>query len=107
MKLRNALWVVAIMVVFSLASCASSGKQFDTTHVLDVRKGAQDKAQIRAWFGEPHTVQPIAGSKSKCMERWIYTHAYSSWGGAKTKSETLVVDFNKKGKVCDNAYLEQ
>jgi outer membrane protein assembly factor BamE (lipoprotein component of BamABCDE complex) len=107
MKLRNTFWVAAIIMLFSLVSCASSGKQFDTSHVLDVRKGGQDRPQIRAWFGEPHTVQALKGSKGGCVERWIYSHSYSSWGGAKTKSETLMVDFNKKGKVCDNAYLEQ
>lgn len=107
MKVQNVLKIVAVVAVLALVSCASAGKQFDTTHVNDIKKGSQDKDQIRAWFGEPYRVQAISGSPLGCVERWTYTHAFSSFGGTKTKTETLVVDFNKRGKVCDNAYLEQ
>jgi outer membrane protein assembly factor BamE (lipoprotein component of BamABCDE complex) len=106
-KVQNVLQVVAVVAVLALVSCASAGRQFDTTHVYDIKKGTQDKDQIRAWFGEPYRVQAVSGSPLRCVERWTYTHAFSSWGGTKTKTETLVVDFNKSGKVCDNAYLEQ
>jgi len=104
MKVWNALRIVAVL---ALASCASVGNKFDTTHVNDIKKGVQDKGQIRAWFGEPYRVQPVTGSPAGCVERWTYTHAFSSYGGAKTKTETLVVDFNPSGKVCDEAYVEQ
>lgn len=107
MKAQNVLKIVAVVAVLALLSCASAGKQFDTSHVNDIKKGSQDKDQIRAWFGEPYRVQAISGSPLGCVVRWTYTHAFSSFGGAKTKTETLVVDFNKSGKVCDNAYLEQ
>src|ERR1700690_574402 len=107
MKIQNVFRIVVVVAVFALVSCASAGKQFDTTHVNDIKKGSQDKGQIRSWFGEPHSVQAISSTPLGCTERWIYTHAFSSWGGTKTKTETLVVDFNKNGKVCDNAYLEQ
>jgi outer membrane protein assembly factor BamE (lipoprotein component of BamABCDE complex) len=107
MKAMNILQAVAIVAVLTLVSCASAGKQFDTTHVNDIKKGAQSKDQIRAWFGEPYRVQTISGSPFGCLERWTYTHAFSSWGGTKTQTETLVVDFNESGNVCDNSYLEQ
>jgi outer membrane protein assembly factor BamE (lipoprotein component of BamABCDE complex) len=90
-----------------LAACATAGREFDRTHVNDVKTKVQDKDQIRTWFGEPFRVQPLIGSAIGCMERWTYVHAFSSFGGAKTTSASLVVDFDKNGKVCDHAYVEQ
>ena len=107
MRIENAFRAAAFGAVLALAACATAGTPFDTAHVGDVRKGVQDRTQIRAWFGEPHQVQAVSGSPLGCIERWTYTHAYSSYGGAKTKTETLVVDFNPSGKVCDSAYVEQ
>jgi len=101
---RLALISAAIIVA---VSCAGGGRKWDTTHAGDVQTGVQDKAQIRAWFGEPYQTTPIAQHPSGCTERWTYTHAWSNWGGAQTTSETLVVDFDANGIVCDHAYLKQ
>lgn len=88
-----------------MAACATVGKKFDTTHVNDIVKGRQTKQQIQAWFGAPsQTVSPLSGHPAGCVERWIWTYAHSTSGGRHTVSESLVVDFNKAGKVCDHAY---
>ena len=36
----------------ALAGCASSGRQFDATHVNEIENGKQDKATVLAWFGD-------------------------------------------------------
>ena len=101
---RICLLAVAAMVIFA---CASAGKQFDRTHVNDIKKGVHTKVHIREWFGEPYQVTaPLQGHPAGCVERWTYVHAYSSYGGTKTVSAALVVDFDGNGKVCDNAYSE-
>lgn len=101
---RSFLVVITAVI---LAACATSGKQFDRTHIHDVKKGAQNKEQIRSWFGEPYQVTTLAsGQPGGCVERWTYVHAYASHGGAKATSAALVVDFDKNNKVCDTAYSE-
>ena len=78
MTVQRALWAVAVVVVCALVSCATVGREFDRTHISDIKAGAQDKNQIRGWFGEPNKVQSITGSPAGCMERWTYVHAHSS-----------------------------
>ena len=98
---------LAVITAVVLAACATSGKQFDRTHIHDVKKGAQNKEQIRSWFGEPYQVTTLgSGQPGGCVERWTYVHAYASHGGAKATSAALVVDFDKNNKVCDTAYSE-
>jgi outer membrane protein assembly factor BamE (lipoprotein component of BamABCDE complex) len=98
---------LAIMVVGAACAlgCATVGKQFDTTHVNDIKKGEDDKAKIKGWFGEPHTTAPVTNSAAGCVERWQWTYAHSVAGGS-TVADSLVVDFDKDGKVCDNAYSQ-
>jgi outer membrane protein assembly factor BamE (lipoprotein component of BamABCDE complex) len=103
--IRSTLFL--LLSALLLAACATAGRQFDRTHVNDVKKGVQTKEQIRAWFGEPYQVTaPLSGHPAGCVERWTYVHAYASYGGMKSTSASLVVDFDKKGKVCDHAYSE-
>jgi outer membrane protein assembly factor BamE (lipoprotein component of BamABCDE complex) len=107
MKTRATVRSLLIVAALMLFACATAGKQFDRTHVHDIQKGVHTKAQIRQWFGEPYQVQtPLTGHPAGCVERWTYVHAFSSYGGTKTKSASLVVDFDSEGKVCDNAYTE-
>jgi outer membrane protein assembly factor BamE (lipoprotein component of BamABCDE complex) len=101
--MRNFIRVLAVCFAITGAGCATVGRQFDTTHVNDIRKGAQDKAQIRAWFGEPYQTAPLQGNPAGCVERWQWTHAHSVAGG-RTESQVLIVDFDAAGKVCDNAF---
>lgn len=100
--------VIALCLIFGLvAACATAGRQFDRTHVNDIKKGVHNKETIRNWFGEPYQVtSPLQGHPAGCVERWLYVHAYSSHGGRKTESASLVVDFDRAGKVCDNAFSE-
>lgn len=102
------VFVCALVAVLCLGllACAGAGRQFDRTHVTDIRKGVQDEDQIRAWFGSPVRVEALSGHPAGCAKRWTYVHAFSSYGGAKTSSKSLVVDFDADGLVCDHAYVE-
>jgi hypothetical protein len=98
--------VSSLVLLAALVGCATVGKEFDTTHVNDIQKSSHDKAQIQAWFGEPHTkVSPLKDHPAGCVERWQWTYAHSVAGGD-TVSDALVVDFDQQGKVCDNAYSQ-
>ena len=106
MKRRSAIAASVLTVVLGLAACGSAGRQWDTTHANEVQKGVHTQQDVRAWFGEPYTIEPVAGSPLGCVQRWTYTYASSVAGGT-TVSDTLVVDFDPQGLVCDNAYLHQ
>lgn len=96
-------WAVLGLICI-LAACATVGRKFDTAHVNDIAKGVQDKQLILQWFGPPsQTTSPLTGHPAGCVERWQWTYAHSVAGG-KTVSESLVVDFDPAGKVCDNAF---
>lgn len=98
---------IVLIVVCVFAGCASSGRQFDTTHVYDIKQGIQDKATILTWFGEPVSKVSLTGSPMGCVERWTYVYAHAVGFGKVTESHSLVVDFNADGKVCDSAYFRQ
>jgi hypothetical protein len=88
-----------------LFGCATVGAKFDTTHVNDIKKGEQDKAAMAAWFGQPHQTVRLSAHPAGCVERWQWTYAHSVAGGS-TVADSLVVDFDNAGKVCDNAYSQ-
>ncbi len=98
------IWFVVALAFAVAAGCASSGRQFDTTHVNEIQVGAQDKSQIIKWFGEPFSRVNLGENPKNCAERWTWVHAKAVGFGSVTKSESLVVDFNSDGKVCDNAF---
>jgi outer membrane protein assembly factor BamE (lipoprotein component of BamABCDE complex) len=100
-------WSSVLALSATLAACASVGRDFDRTHVNDIKKGVHDKEQIRAWFGEPLRTATVPAGGTGCNERWIYNYAKSTWGGRKTEGATLTVGFDTKGKVCVAAYVEQ
>ena len=93
-----------LVAVLGLAACGSAGRQWDTTHANDVQKGVHTQQDIQAWFGVPYTTVPVNGSPIGCVQRWTYLYSFSVAGG-QTVTDTLVVDFDAEGKVCDNAYL--
>lgn len=107
MKKWKIMWLLLALMIIAFVACATAGKQFDRTHINDIKKGVQTKEQIRAWFGEPYQVtKPLTGHPAGCVERWTFVHAYSSYGGTRTESSALIVDFDKDGRVCDHAYSE-
>jgi len=99
--------IASIASAMLVLACAGAGRKWDTTHANDVQTGVHDKAQVRSWFGEPYQTTALTGHPAGCSERWTYTHAWSNWGGAETTADTLVVDFDGKGVVCDHAYVKQ
>jgi outer membrane protein assembly factor BamE (lipoprotein component of BamABCDE complex) len=109
MKMIKKMVVVSVMLMVAVcfAGCASSGRQFDTTHVNDIKKGVHGKADILAWFGEPSSKVTLTDNSMKCVERWTYVYAHAVGFGKVTESHSLVVDFDANGKVCDNAYVKQ
>jgi outer membrane protein assembly factor BamE (lipoprotein component of BamABCDE complex) len=109
MMIMKKIIVVSVMLMLAafLAGCASSGRQFNTTKVNDIKKGVHDKTDILAWFGEPFSKVALTGSSMKCIERWTYVYAHAVGFGTVTESHSLVVDFDATGKVCDSAYVKQ
>jgi len=94
-----------LFLVLVFVACASAGKPIDKTHMGEIAKGAQTKAQIRQWFGEPYTVKTgLTGHPGGCIERWTYEYAKARGFGNVTYSEVLVIDFDAGEKVCDHAY---
>ena len=104
---RSFRFLLLSAFVVIAVSCAGAGKKWDTTHVNDIQNGVHDKAQIKAWFGEPYQVTHLAQHPMNCTERWTYMHAWANWGGAQTTSNALVVDFDDNGIVCEHAYVNQ
>ena len=113
------------MLVLSVAllACApkprdrvmTHGRDFDRTHVNDIKIGVHDKARIRDWFGEPYHMTETnvsAGKNPGCTERWMYTYSISrtetngSHMEVKTNQSNLIVGFDKKGKACMSTYSE-
>lgn len=104
---KAACWFLVLAVVVALGACATAGKKFDRAHINDIQKGVQSREQIQEWFGKPYQVaKPLQENPAGCVERWTFVHAYASFGGTKTTSAALVVDFDKAGRVCDHAYTE-
>ncbi len=112
-KLRGILVVTSLLTLGALGctATASAGQPFDPTHVNEIQKGTHDKAQIQAWFGQPFkVVAPLQGNPAGCVERWLYVHSVASATGATVtaqKTNTLVVDFDAAGKVCDKAFVSK
>jgi hypothetical protein len=100
--LARLLFVGAAVAV---AACASAGVRIERTHLGDIETGSQSQAQIREWFGEPYSqTVGLTGHPSGCVERWTYEFAKAQGFGKVTYSETLVIDFDAKGMVCDHAF---
>lgn len=94
-----------LVLVLIITACASAGNRIDRTHIDDVKNGVQNKARIRAWFGEPYTIKPgLIGHPGGCVERWTFEYAKAKGFGKVTYSEILIVDFDTEGKVCDHAF---
>ncbi len=101
-KIATSITLFAVGVL--LFGCASSGRQFNTTHVNDIQVNVQDKQTIMDWFGEPMQKTTLTNNPKGCVERWTYTYAKAVGFGTVTESHALVVDFDANGKVCDQAY---
>jgi len=98
---------VVLLAALAAAACATVGKDFDRTHVNDIKPKVHDKAQITAWFGAPTRVTTSTGGASGCNEMWIYQYGRSTHGGARTTAAALAVLFDRDGKVCESSYSEQ
>ena len=96
-----------LTLALAVAACATSGKDFDRTHVNDIKPKVHDKNQITEWFGKPTQVNRTSGGPGGCNEMWIYQYARSTHGGARTKAAALAVLFDGQGKVCESSYSEQ
>lgn len=106
MKRSHGLTVLLGLTLFGLIACATIGKDFDRTHVNDIKKGVHDKAQVKSWFGAPYQVTTASSDASGCTETWTYQYAHATHGGRKVTSAALVVTFDKNSKVCTSAYSE-
>lgn len=98
---------LALPLLLFVAACASSGKNFDESKVGNIKNGVTTKAEIEQWFGKPGGISGLNGTTNGAVQRYTYSYAYSSHGGSRTTSKALVVDFNDKDVVVDNAYSSQ
>ena len=89
------------------AACASSGRNFDGSKVTNIKNGQTTKAEIEQWFGKPGSVAGLTGTTNGAVQRYTYSYGRSTHGGANTTAKALVVDFNDKDIVVDNAYSSQ
>jgi len=103
MRCRILRIIAMVLFVFAVAACTTAGQKFDSKKTPEIRIGVHDKDDIRDWFGEPLSVEPLTNSARGCVERWTYAHS-SDLAGMFEKSHNLVVDFYATGKVCDHAY---
>lgn len=87
------------------SSCTTTlGRNFDTTHVDDIKTGIHTKENIREWFGEPYSTGAADSELRQfgCVDGWIYLYSVGSIGGGNAKS--LAVYFDSEGKVCSQGY---
>lgn len=92
---------VVVLVVLGLSLAACAGRNFETTHVSELKKGVQDKATVTEWFGKPYSiVSPLIDNKDGCVESWNYTYVTGGFYGAGAEQKSLTILFDKDGKVC-------
>ena len=97
-------YLIVLLVLF-VGACATAGNKVDRTHIGDIKDGVQGKATVKKWFGEPHSIKTgLIGHPRGCTERWTYEYAKARGFGTVTYSEILVIDFDRKGVVCDHAF---
>jgi outer membrane protein assembly factor BamE (lipoprotein component of BamABCDE complex) len=95
-----------------MAGCASGsarsvGRMIDTTHVKDIQQG-QSKEQIRAWFGAPYSTNVSEKQDNQGRpqaESWTYFYGWSD--GSSSKSKTLIVVFDRNGRVIERAFNQK
>jgi outer membrane protein assembly factor BamE (lipoprotein component of BamABCDE complex) len=100
--------LLTALLASTIISCASAGTKLDRTHLGDIEEGVQSKQQIREWFGEPYrVVRGLQGHLKGCVDRWFFEYAKARGrAGTVTYQETLVVDFDTEGIVCDHAFSQ-
>lgn len=114
--MRNAiLWkhLILWLCVIIMAGCVSGGRgrsvgrMIDTSRIKDLQKG-QGKEQIHKWFGAPYSIS-VSEEKDNHgrpqAESWIYSYGWSNVGS--TKSQTLIVVFDRKGEVIECRFSEK
>jgi hypothetical protein len=100
--------LLTALLASTIVSCASAGRKLDRTHLGEIQEGVQSKQQIREWFGEPYReLRGLHGHLKGCVDRWLFEYAEAQGrAGTVTYTETLVVDFDAKGIVCDHAFAK-
>ncbi|HZN40116.1 MAG TPA: hypothetical protein VFD82_15020 [Planctomycetota bacterium] len=102
--MRRRLISVACLM---LAGCASAGRDFDETKVPNIKVGTTTRVEIEQWFGLPVNRTSLSGQPNGAVMRYTYTYARATWGGASSSGKALIVDFDQKDVVVDQAYSSQ
>lgn len=96
-KFWMGVFVVAVIVA-SMASCATVGREFPESQVSEIQIGETTQTQIRDMFGTPWRVGVEDGQPT-----WTYgRYHYKLFGQANTKD--LVIRFNEKGVVVSYSF---
>ena len=92
------LKITALVVILTLAGCATVGRDFATHNVDEITVGETTRADIQALFGEPWRTGVEDGKRT-----WTYgKYRWSAFGDAETTD--LVVRFNEDGTVSSYVY---
>ena len=101
MKQKRRPLVAAILLAalsLSLGACFTVGKSFPKYAVPDIRTGETTQNQVQKMLGPPWRTGLDDGDRT-----WTYGHyRYSLFG--RTKTEDLVIRFNKEGIVSSYTY---
>ena len=106
-------YLLLLASVALVCSCASVGKNFDSTKVSQIIKGQTTEAELVKMFGPPS--QRAINSESGTALTWLYSEARVKGesfipiagafvGGATSRTKTLIVSLDRAGKVSSYTY---
>jgi len=99
--------IIGFVILGSLLNgCATVGTDFDATRTSEIVRGETNQRQIENMFGHPTRIQNVSGLPNGAVERYTYQYGHASWGGLKSESKALVVDFDSNKVVVDYSYAE-
>lgn len=105
--------LIVLIAASLLCGCASTGNNFDSRKISDIKKGETTKDQLIQMFGQP--AQRGMNSEGGTTMVWMYTEATIKGatfvpivglfaGGADTKNKMLTVRLNSTNTVASYDY---
>lgn len=92
MKKVLRFFLLGLVCVVVVSGCGTVGKNFDTSHIKDIKNQATTKTEILDWFGTPYKEGTENGSL-------MWTYQFDKYLAGSTESRDLVILFNDKNLV--------
>ncbi len=89
---RSLHFFLAILLLALTVGCGSMGRNFDDTHVVDIKNNATTKAEILEWFGLPFK----EGVENDYV---MWTYQIDKYMAGHTHSKDLVLLFDANNVV--------